>query len=161
MKKLVIVKGKNEGVCSAAFCTNKTQYTLCSTCRARKSRLADPVRYAYNNLKNRAKQRKIVFTITLDQFREFCIKTKYMAGKGKTAYSYTIDRKHEDIGYHADNLQVLISKDNIKKYYLNYDWRTKEAIVWKPLEAVRSEDDFFNSPVLKKLARFTTLYINN
>lgn len=141
--ELKIMKQPVKGKCATAFCNRKPQGKFCSSCRCRLSRIKDPVRYAYNNLKNRAKQRNVVFTITLEQFREFCVKTKYIAGKGKSADSYTIDRIHEDIGYHADNIQVLVKRDNIKKYFLNYDWRTKQAMVWKPVDATPSEDDPF------------------
>lgn len=145
MKPPRLIQRPKPGVCANAGCRNKVNggITLCSTCRSQKSRLADPVKYAYYNLKNRAKQRNIVFTITIQQFREFCHKTRYMAGKGRTADSYTIDRKHEDIGYHADNIQVLAKKDNVVKYYLNYDWRTKEAIIWKPVDDVKDGTDPF------------------
>lgn len=113
---------------------------MCSTCRARKTRQADPVRYAYNNLKNRAKQRGILFTITLQQFREFCIKTQYIDNKGRASESFTIDRIHDDIGYHADNIQVLTSRENILKYK-RYDSIRKKAVDVTPVEPQFENED--------------------
>jgi hypothetical protein len=100
----------------------------CSTCRSRKCRKADPVRYAFNNIRNRAKQRNILFTITLEQFRTWCHKVKYIGLKGRSSESYTIDRKHNDLGYHLDNIQVMTNRENVKKYFM-YDWRTKTGRV--------------------------------
>lgn len=128
MKPLEYKTNIKPGVCAAKFCNNKTNRKLCGTCRARKSRLEDPVRYAYNNLKNRASQRGVLFTITLDQFREWCTKVTYIGFAGRTSESYTIDRKYNDIGYHLDNIQVMTKKDNIKKYF-TYDYRSKTAKV--------------------------------
>jgi hypothetical protein len=130
-EKKKTVKGK----CATAYCRNKTTSSkFCSTCRSQKCRASDPVRYAFNNLRNRAGQRGLAFTITLDQFREFCIKTRFIAGKGRSADSYTIDRIYNGVGYHIDNIQVLRKGDNVRKYYLSYDWERKIATVMKPVE---------------------------
>ena len=52
--------------CHTRFCRNTvTHGRHCSTCRSRKCRESDPVRYAFNNLKAHAKARGILFTITL------------------------------------------------------------------------------------------------
>lgn len=123
-------KAKNK--CSTAFCKNRTPYTHCGTCRSRKSRRKDPVKYAFQNIKNRAKQRGKSFSLTLEEFRKFCVKTKYIAGKGRSAESYTIDRIDNDKGYSIDNIQVLTKRDNVIKMHLSYDWQTKTATVLKP-----------------------------
>lgn len=88
----------------------------------------DPVRYSYNNLKVNATRRGKPFTITLAYFRRFCYRTDYIAGKGRTADSYTVDRIKEHLGYIPGNLQKLKNKDNVKKY-LNYDWQNKIATI--------------------------------
>ena len=117
-----IVKGR----CSTKYCNNKAVGKLCSTCRSRKCRENDKVRYAFNNLRNHAKERDIVFTITLEQFRQWCSKVKYIGFAGRSAESYTIDRIHNDLGYHIDNIKVLTKKDNVKKYFY-YDYREKQV----------------------------------
>lgn len=117
-------KHKTTGRCSVKYCTNKAEGSLCSTCRSRKARAADPVRYAFTCLRNNANRRGILFTITLDQFRQWCHKVQYIGRKGRSAESYSIDRIHNDLGYHADNIQLMTNRDNVKKYF-SYDWRAK------------------------------------
>jgi len=100
----------------------------CSTCRSRRTRAADPIRYSYINLRTNAKRRGKVFTITLDYFRQFCYSTPYLTGKGRTATSWTVDRIIEELGYIEGNIQALQNADNVRKY-LNYDWQTGAAQV--------------------------------
>ena len=101
---------------------------MCSTCRSKKTRLQDPVRYAYNNLVHNAAKRNVICTITLQQFREWCHKVQYIGFKGRSAESYTVDRRYNDIGYHIDNIQVMTKSANVKKYFY-YDYRNKQAVV--------------------------------
>ncbi len=117
--------------CATKYCRNKTDRTHCSTCRSRKSRESDKVRYAFNTLKSNARRRGYVFTITLEQFRKFCTKTKFIAGKGRSSDSYTIDRIYNSVGYHIDNIQVMKKGSNTRKYFLTYDWERKIASVMK------------------------------
>lgn len=128
MKELKYKERPIKGICNVKFCKRKTHgRSLCSTHRSQKVRMIDPVRYAFNNIRNRARQRNILFTITLEQFRFWCHKVKVIGfGPGRSSESYSIDRIHNDLGYHADNIQVLKKKDNVKKYF-SYDWRTKQA----------------------------------
>ena len=139
MKPLEYKTVHKSGICTVRFCNNKTKGSLCSTCRCRKSRIEDPVRYAYNNLKNRANQRSVLFTITLEQFRDWCTKVTYIGFAGRSSESYTIDRKHNDVGYHIDNIQVMTKRNNIKKYF-SYDWRNKKAVVLEYPEGQIPED---------------------
>lgn len=141
MKALRINKRVVPGKCTTRGCKNKCKGKVkhCTTCRSRIARLKDPVRYAYNNLKNRAGQRGIEFSLTIEQFREFCIKSQYIAGKGRTMESYTIDRIDNNHGYHIWNIQVMTKGDNIKKYYLKYDWENKVAVVYSPPTTAHAE----------------------
>jgi hypothetical protein len=107
------------------YCKNKA-YFLCSTCRCRKTRIEDPERYNYNNIKNRAKQRGIDFTITLDQFRKFCYKVNYSGyAAGKATDSRSIDRIDNTKGYIEGNLAVVSIGYNVQKFFM-YDYKTKE-----------------------------------
>lgn len=119
-------------------CKNKTRKgtrcgtgQLCGSCYSRRSRAADPVRYAFNNLKNRAKQRNKEFSLTLDQFRQWCHKYNYIQGKGKHADGYTVDRIDNDKGYHIDNIQPMKNRDNASKgtKRLVYNWWDDTATV--------------------------------
>lgn len=111
---------------------------LCHPCRNKKHREKDPVKTSYENLKHNAKRRGKVFTITLVYFRRFCYRTDYIAGKGRTAESYTVDRIKEWLGYIPGNLQKLKNGDNVRKY-LEYSWQTKEA---KVVSVGKKADDF-------------------
>jgi hypothetical protein len=140
MKPLIYKKKPKAGRCTVVRCNNKTNgRKMCNTCRSRKCRQGDPVRYAFNNLVNHAKERGILCTITLDQFRVFCRKVKYIGFTGRSADSYTLDRRHCDLGYHIDNLQVMTNIDNVKKYF-TYDWRTKTVVAWAANTMKQNED---------------------
>jgi len=106
----------------------KSKKPLTSTERSRKARAADPVRYSFVSLRNNAKRRGKVFTITLEDFKQFCYATDYLKGKGRTATSYTVDRIIEELGYIEGNLQCIQNADNVRKY-LSYDWQTGAASV--------------------------------
>ena len=112
--------------CHTPYCRNKTNSTYCSTCRSKKSRERDLVKYAFTSLRNNAKRRGIIFTITLEQFKTFCSKVNYIGFAGRSSENYTIDRIHNDIGYHIDNIQVMEKGKNVKKYFY-YDYREKQV----------------------------------
>ena len=80
----------------------------------------NPLRHAYNCLKNNAKRRGKYFNLTYEQFKDFAIKTKYVDHRGRTADSYHIDRIDENEGYTIDNIQVLSNKDNVRKFFNHY-----------------------------------------
>ena len=108
--------------CKTEGCRRKAgnKQTLCRPCRTLTERESDPVRYAYQRKKGNAKRDGIPFTLTLDEFREFAIKTGYLARKGRFKDSYHIDRIREWEGYHKDNIQVLENSANVRK-----------ALVWR------------------------------
>lgn len=141
--QLQLNKTHQRGKCNARNCNNTAQGILCSTCRARKWRLEHPEKYAYNNLKNRAKQRGIHFDLSFDDFLKFCIKTKYIAGKGRSAEGLTVDRRDETKGYTLDNIQTLTLVQNIQKRYLSYDWQNRTAIVMRSIAPAAAANDYF------------------
>ena len=63
-----------------------------------------------------AKRRGKEFTITLEEFTQFCKETNYIAGAGRSSASYHIDRIDETKGYSIDNIQTLTNAENSKKY---------------------------------------------
>lgn len=76
------------------------------------------------------------FTITFEDFKEFCYETNYMAGKGRNKLSYSIDCIIEELGYVPGNLQKLtVSGNSLKEQarrknkVLVYDWESKTATV--------------------------------
>lgn len=78
-----------------------------------------------------AKRRNKPCYLSFEDFKDFCVETNYMAGKGRTKKSYSIDCIINDLGYIRGNLQRLSLSDNSKKgtKRLHYNWETREASV--------------------------------
>jgi hypothetical protein len=117
--------------CSTPYCrgTARTGRRRCNTCQTRICRKNNPVRYAYDTLKANARRRGKPFTITFEQFWEFCYEYPYMAGKGRSGVSFGIDCIIAEKGYVPGNLQLLSNRENSRKgkRVLMYDWETKYA----------------------------------
>lgn len=98
----------------------KGSRNICTNCRQRKWRSNNPFKYHWKNLKNRAKQRNIPFSLTLDEFKTIW---KNHPEKWKerienpSVMNWSLDRKDRDKGYHFDNLQVMSVSDNSKKFH--------------------------------------------
>jgi len=105
--------------CKTKTCKNRTSNKgYCSTCRSRKCREKDLIKYAWLNLKNRAKQRPKEFTITLEEFREWCKDNDFIPGRGDS-----VDRIKNHLGYHIWNIQKIPLIENIRKYYDHDRWQ--------------------------------------
>lgn len=63
-------------------------------------------------IRHSAKKRDLPFTITLDEFKEFCAKTGYLERRGNQPEDLTIDRIDWNGGYHISNLRVLTHEEN-------------------------------------------------
>lgn len=128
-KKKRVVKG----ICDIKYCINKTPKgrNRCNTCKSKQWREKFPIKAAFNNLKASAKKRNIEFTLTLEEFEEFCYETEYIQYKGKTKHCYSVDRIDNDKGYTRDNIRILTVSENASKgkKKLIYDWFTKKAKV--------------------------------
>lgn len=110
--------------CASENCTNKHfgRSKFCRRCNNRKYRIKHPIQYWYWTLKMNAKRRGKSFSLTLEQFSEFCIKTGYGELKGKTATSLSVDRIKPLEGYHYDNIRAITLSDNSKcKYDPTYE----------------------------------------
>lgn len=110
---------KSEKKCATPYCCNdkRTGHGFCHKCVARRFRATHPETYSYNTLKQNAKRRGHAFVLTLDEFIKFCGETNYLALKGKTKNSASIDRKIPHLGYVYGNLQILSLSENTKKRY--------------------------------------------
>jgi len=126
---------KNKKRCITTRCTNRPQKgrLTCATCTRKKWRVQNPEKYAFFNLKYNAKRRGKIFTLTFSEFVEFAHATNYIAGRGKTAESLSIDCIIPELGYTRNNIQALSLSDNGRKAdrMLVYDWQTKTATVIK------------------------------
>lgn len=112
-------KNKSKDKCVTKWCRNKAainntgrRLKLCWKCRAHLLKQRHPVTYALNAMRSRAKQRGIPFTLTLDEFKEFCKRTNYIERKGTSAGGMTVDRIDRNEGYHAWNIRCLEFMEN-------------------------------------------------
>lgn len=107
-------------------CKRDTKGKKCGYCRLKKWRKDNPIKYAYSNLKNNAKQRGKFFDLTFEQFKKFAIKTEYIKKAGIKKNAYHIDRIDEYGGYTVDNIQLLTNSENSKKFH------TEFVKIWNP-----------------------------
>lgn len=114
---------KKTGIfCAAYGCKNKPcakKRGLCHKHYHRHRRIIDPVYNRYTDFRKHALERKKEFTITLDQFRQWCAKEGYLQ-KGRRGKAATVDRIDNTKGYHIWNIQLLTNRANIMKYH-NHD----------------------------------------
>lgn len=126
-------KKPKKGICLTKFCRNAVNNSkYCSTCRSRQCRERDPIRASFVTLKNNCIRRQKPFDLTLDYFRKFCYRSKYIKGKGRYADNFSIDRKDPALGYVKGNIHVLLNRDNNAKRvtkWLEYDYKTRYAMV--------------------------------
>ena len=104
--------------CCAYNCTSEPVYRkggLCHKHYARKRRETDPIGTRYSQFKNNAGTRHKDFSITIEQFRQFCIDTGYLIVKGRRGKNSTIDRIKNEFGYHIWNIQLLTIRQNSSK----------------------------------------------
>lgn len=119
-------KRKAKIECCAYCCKNlpiEKKKGLCHKHYARYLKAKDPVYDRYNHFKNNALARPLKhivgekFTITLEEFRDFCQRTGYIIKKGMRGKNCTIDRTKNNFGYHIWNIQIKSNLANIKKYH--------------------------------------------
>lgn len=91
-----------------------------STGRVRKWRAAHPLRYVWQTLKDNAKRRGKVFTLTMEEFEKFCNDSEYLDKRGREAQDLSVDRIVNDHGYEKANIQVLTMSENARKNDTNY-----------------------------------------
>jgi len=85
---------------------------VCHTCRDRMWRAAHPEHHLWNNLKKSARKRGVEFTLTVDEFKEFCRENNFVAKVGRGPEDATVDRRDPRQGYHKGNLRVLSNVEN-------------------------------------------------
>jgi hypothetical protein len=106
--------------CNTKYCRNKSFKKHCQKCYSKFWREKNPVLYCYLTVKNNAKRRKKFFSLTFEEFKEFCIETKYMDKKGRTRNKYTIDRIVNELGYIRANIRCIKQIDNSRKQDLPF-----------------------------------------
>jgi len=86
----------------------------CKCCVQHKYRDRYPIKYIFAALKTNAKRREKYFSLTLDEFTQFCDMTGYDKLRGITAASLTIDRINPLLGYHKDNIRAITLRHNVQ-----------------------------------------------
>ncbi len=80
--------------------------------------MAHPLKYAFKNLRNRAKERGHDFHLTFQQYEQLAINTGYAQWRGKDGESFSLDRADRRKGYTIDNVRVITLAANSRKQYL-------------------------------------------
>lgn len=114
------VKRKLGIQCCAYGCKNKANYKKKNMCHKHYHiyrRIKDPVYNRFVNFRGNALRRGKEFTISLNEFREWCQKTGYVLQKGKRGKNCTIDRVKNELGYSINNIEIRSNLANIKKYH--------------------------------------------
>lgn len=139
LKKTKSSRKSRSNKCETFNCRNSRgkQRRLCYSCTKKKYADKNPVKYAYQVLRGNAKRRGHKFTITLQEFIRFCVKTKILMGRGRTKDCYSIDRIDESKGYEPGNMQILTVSENRLKYtkHVKYDWETRHGSTVKVFES--------------------------
>lgn len=63
-------------------------------------------------LRHSARKRNLPFSLTVDEFKDFCLKTGYLERRGNKPDDLTIDRIDWNDGYHIWNIRVLTHAEN-------------------------------------------------
>lgn len=112
---------RRAGKCVIANCQNYSakDRLICHKHRRQKQKIENPLRYWFDVFRQNARNRKIDFQITIEQFREFCEKTRYLELKGKGANNLSIDRIKNNVGYIISNIRVLTLAQNSRKRWID------------------------------------------
>lgn len=120
--------------CHGTVNKKKAHSPFCIKCKQARWKEKNPLKYSFGNLRRRAKQRGHEFSLTFEQYVEFSVKTGYARLKGKTSLSLSIDRKKNDRGYHADNIQAITLAENSRKQYVPFFAKQFPPANYRPQE---------------------------
>ena len=100
---------RKRGICPAYGCTNKKAKgkSLCWRHTKIRHKHNNPIAYTFDALNNNAKRRGKEFTLTLEEFSQFCEETNYIELKGRSKRKMSIDRIDSSKGYSRDNIRIL------------------------------------------------------
>lgn len=111
------MENKTRCKCGNLICESllKRSSRICATCGNKRFRAKYLIKYTFNKIKQRAKERGISFELTHEQFEKFCYKYKYIQKKGKEKDSYSIDRINCFEGYTLGNIRAITLSENGRK----------------------------------------------
>jgi hypothetical protein len=101
--------------CRGLVHKKKEHSPFCAKCRTRRFAKKFPLKYSFNNLRKRAKERGHGFDLSFGEYESFALRSGYDTGKGKTPDSLSIDRIANDGPYKVGNIRVLTLSFNSMK----------------------------------------------
>jgi hypothetical protein len=109
---------RKAGLCARYGCLSKAgcHKKYCPKHHHQALKRRDPISYIYSHRKQRAKARGHEWTLTLENFRDWCQWNGYHLKAGRTAESASIDRKLNQYGYHVWNIDCIPLGANAAKY---------------------------------------------
>ena len=103
----------------------------CQSCRTKRKRQKNPMRYAYETLRNNCyrKHGRAWFYLTFEEFKQYAVETEYLGKKGITSKGYHVDRIDPTMGYFIGNIRPLTNRLNqqVKYKQLHYEWNDEEG----------------------------------
>lgn len=103
--------------CKTTGCRNNVapRRSVCWSCRYRAWEQKYPMQAVYKKWKSNVKRRKIPFSVSFEEFKDFCNETDYMNKRGLGPTDMVIDRIDSTKGYTRSNMQALTQTENGKK----------------------------------------------
>jgi hypothetical protein len=103
--------------CNTPGCYKKARKgrKLCCSCKNVLWRKNNRLLYLFLTRKGNAKRRGKEWSLTFDEFVEFCKESGYDKNCGIHADDASIDRIHNWEGYHKDNIRSIKVSENSKK----------------------------------------------
>jgi hypothetical protein len=110
-------KKRRKHTCITSWCQRDPPEgkSRCYTRASRIWRANNPLKYAFWNLKNRAKQRGHEFTITVEDLRAAINGSDYLENHGRMKDCASIDRIDGFRGYEPGNLRVMTVSENARR----------------------------------------------
>lgn len=111
-----------QNICVARGCMKSSPQgtRFCFKHKREWQKINNPLRYWFDVLRQNAKRRSKNFELTIDDFKDFCNETDYIALKGrKNAGNYTIDRRNDKLGYIKGNIYILTLGQNSRKRWID------------------------------------------
>lgn len=112
------LKKVDDGCCWVSRCGNTRKPSGSRYCRKHEMELyrkRNPTKSAYNQIKYKARQRKINFILSYEEFLEVIKDTGYINERGVTSEHLQLDRIDATKGYEVNNLVVVAADYNIAK----------------------------------------------
>ena len=116
-------------LCKAESCKNPAgnKKSLCNKCDYDKRKKENLLLWAYGIQRCNARRRRKPFTISFEDFVEFCYETQILHGRGRTSTSFHIDCVIDELGYAKGNLQRLTNAENAQK---EHERRKRRKVVF-------------------------------